>query len=170
MHRLRPFSTVFIGLFAAGAMLVMPLAQAAQAESSAQITIKAPIGKIWKLITDVKVWPKWNPAVDSVDMTGDISPGNSFVWKSKGFTVTSTFAQIEPLKRLTWTGTAIGTKAFHEWDFEVTDAGVVVRTHETFDGWLPWLLTGTMQKTLDETLPKWLETLKATAERAEKSE
>jgi uncharacterized protein YndB with AHSA1/START domain len=170
MPSFKAFSSAFFSMLGAGALLVTPQAQAAQVESSAQIIIKAPIEEVWRLISNVKAWPRWNPAVDSVELSGDIAPGNSFVWKSKGFNVISTFAQIEPLKRLTWNGSAIGTKAFHEWEFEVTDAGVIVRTHETFDGWLPWLLKGTMQQTLDDTLPRWLETLKATAERPEKSD
>ena len=46
-----------------------------------------------------------------------------------------------------------------------TEQGVVVKTSETFDGWLPRLMPQTMQKKLDETLPAWLEALKLEAER-----
>jgi hypothetical protein len=40
-----------------------------------------------------------------------------------------------------------------------------VTTHETFDGWLPTLAPGTMQKTLDDTLPALLASLKVAAEK-----
>ena len=117
-------------------------------------------------MTQIERWPEWNKAVDSVKLAGALTKGSVFVWKSRGFTVTSTLQDIEPRRRLSWTGEAIGTKAFHEWDFEANDGKVLVRTFEAFHGWLPWLLRRSMQKTLDDTLPKWLATLKAAAERA----
>ncbi len=69
------------------------------------------------------------------------------------------------MERLGWTGRTIGAKARHGWTFSATDAAVVVTTTETFEGWLPTILPGVMQKTLDEALPAWLAALKAAAEK-----
>jgi hypothetical protein len=41
---------------------------------------------------------------------------------------------------------------------------VKVTTTETFDGWMPRLMPRTMQKMLDDTLPKLLASLKRAAE------
>ena len=68
------------------------------------------------------------------------------------------------MERLSWTDQTIGTKAVHAWTFRNTETGVVVTTTERFDGWLPAIMTSAMQKTLDETLPALLASLKAAAE------
>lgn len=139
-------------------------AHTAKAQAQARIVIRAPIERVWALLADVTQWPQWNPAVQSVTLRGSFANGACFVWKSQGFTVTSTLQDVQPMRTLSWTGRAMGTRAFHAWHLETTPDGVVVRTEETFDGWLPWLIKGSMQKKLDETLPLWLETLRRVAE------
>jgi uncharacterized protein YndB with AHSA1/START domain len=167
MHRSNRITAMAAALLSASALLANLPAQAVEAEAGAQIVINAPAQRVWTLLTQIDRWPEWNKAVDVAQLKGAVATGSVFVWKSQGFTVTSTLQDVEPLRRLTWTGQAIGTHAYHEWNFEAIDGTVVVRTHETFDGWLPWLLKGAMQKKLDDTLPQWLATLKAAAERAE---
>jgi hypothetical protein len=87
-----------------------------------------------------------------------------FRWKSGGFDIRSTFQDVTPTRRLSWTGETLGTRAVHSWTFEATPGGVVVTTTESFDGWLPALAPRMMQKTLDDTLPALLASLKAAAE------
>jgi len=145
----------------ANAPIAMPSAPAA---AHASVTIAAPVERIWRLIADPRSWPRWYPAVKAVRFSGDVVPGNVFVWTSKGLMVTSTLRAVEPMQRLTWTGVALGTQAVHDWEFSAADSGVLVRTWETFDGWLPRLLPRMMQRTLDTTLPVWLHALKVAAE------
>jgi uncharacterized protein YndB with AHSA1/START domain len=145
--------------------LAGPSAQAAEAQASAQITIHAPAERVWRLLTEVDRWPDWNPAVASAAMHGPLRVGTVFVWKSQGFQVSSCLSQIDPLRRLSWTGSAFGTRAFHLWEIEAVGDTVQVKTFETFDGWVPWLFKGSMQKKLNETLPAWLQGLKQAAER-----
>jgi uncharacterized protein YndB with AHSA1/START domain len=140
-------------------------AHAAEAQAGAQVLVKAPVERVWQLLTDVDRWPSWNHNVETANLQGGVVPGSIFVWKSQGFMVTSTIQTIEPNHRLTWTGAAFGTRAFHSWKLEAVDGGVLVTTNETFDGWLPWLLHGTMQQKLEDTLPRWLASLKTAAER-----
>jgi len=151
-------------LAVASALGIAP-ARAAQVQSMAQIEINAPADRVWRLLTRIDGWPKWNPAVDSSVLQGPLGKGSIFVWKSKGFTVTSTLQDVEPLRRLSWTGAAFGTRAFHSWDLRELDGQVVVSTFESFDGWVPCLFSRAMQKTLDDTLPAWLQALKTAAER-----
>jgi len=139
-------------------------ARAAPAQGSARILIQAPVDRVWQLLSDMDRWPSWNPAIDRATLDRAVAPGAVFVWKSQGFQVTSTIRTVESHRRLEWTGVAFGTRAFHSWELQVVDAGVLVTTKESFTGWLPWLLRGMMQRKLDDTLPRWLATLKSAAE------
>ncbi len=142
-----------------------PSAPAAEARAHAEITINAPAERVWRLLTHVEHWPEWNPAVESAALQGPLNQGTSFVWRSGGFQISSTVSEIDPPKRLSWTGSALGTRAFHLWDIETVGDSVLVKTFETFDGWVPWLFKASMQKKLDEALPAWLQALKQAAER-----
>jgi hypothetical protein len=104
--------------------------------------------------------------VQSAHVEGRVAPGSVFTWRSGGINVTSTFRVLEPMTHLSWTGVAFGTNAVHSWTFTPTDHGVEVATTETFDGWLPAIMPGAMQKTLDDTLPALLASLKTAAEDA----
>jgi hypothetical protein len=57
------------------------------------------------------------------------------------------------------------TRAFHAWDIVTMEGGSILKTAEWFGGWLPMLMPGTMQRTLDETLTAWRQTIKVEAER-----
>jgi len=50
------------------------------------------------------------------------------------------------------------------WILEPIAEGVLVRTEESFEGWLVRLLKGMMQIMLDTSLQTWLEHLKQQAE------
>jgi hypothetical protein len=58
----------------------------------------------------------------------------------------------------------IGTHAIHVWTIKPRDNGVLVRTEESFEGWLVSILRGSMQKMLDTSLIAWLNHLKRKAE------
>jgi uncharacterized protein YndB with AHSA1/START domain len=154
--------------FSAGASALIALFAAPSAEAAARsqstIVIDAPIDRIWSLVVDVDRWPSWNKAVQSARLDGDVAPGSVFKWTSGGFGVTSTFRTVQPMTHLSWTCVAFGAHAVHSWLFEPTARGVKVTTTETFDGWMPRLMPRTMQKMLDDTLPKLLASLKRAAE------
>jgi uncharacterized protein YndB with AHSA1/START domain len=137
----------------------------AAALSQAQVEIAASADRVWDLLSDIDKWPDWNALVQSAVLRGPLRPGSVFKWKSKGLTVISTLQEVTPHRRLAWTGKAFGTRAIHAWEIQETDRGVVLRTAESFDGWLPQLMPKTMQRTLDETLTAWLKVIKSEAER-----
>jgi uncharacterized protein YndB with AHSA1/START domain len=137
----------------------------AAASSQAQIQIAAPSERVWELLSNIDRWPTWNSLVQRAVLSGPLHPGSVFNWKSKGLTVISTLREVMPKQRLTWTGKAFGTRAIHTWEIEEADHDLVLRTAESFDGWLPQLMHKTMQRTLDETLPAWLKAIKFEAER-----
>jgi uncharacterized protein YndB with AHSA1/START domain len=132
--------------------------------SQAQVQIAASPRRVWDLLSNIDRWPQWNALVQAAELRGPLRPGSVFKWKSKGLTIISTLQEVTPDTRLTWTGKALGTQAIHTWEIEPTDQGVLLRTEESFDGWLPRLMPKTMQRTLDETLPAWLQAIKSEVE------
>ncbi|MBI4784040.1 MAG: SRPBCC family protein [Oscillatoriophycideae cyanobacterium NC_groundwater_1537_Pr4_S-0.65um_50_18] len=131
-----------------------------------QITINATSETIWQILTDINQWATWNPNISEARLEGALKPGSTFRWKSGGTAVLSTLQEIEPQRRLSWTGQVIGTRAIHVWMLEPQGDCVIVRTEESFEGWLVQLTKGMMQRMLDTSLQEWLKHLKQKAEAA----
>ncbi|MBW4468960.1 MAG: SRPBCC family protein [Stenomitos rutilans HA7619-LM2] len=131
-----------------------------------ELFIHASSEKIWQLLADINHWPTWHPAIAEAKLEGLLQSGSTFRWKSGGTAIQSTLQEVQPQHRLSWTGKALGTRAIHVWILEPQPNGVLVKTEESFDGWLVGLLKGMMQKTLDTSLKSWLERLKQVAETA----
>lgn len=129
-----------------------------------QITINAKSETIWQLLTDINQWADWNPNISEAKLEGALKPGSTFRWKSGGTAILSTLQEIEPQHRISWTGQVIGTRAIHTWMLEPQGESVLVRTEESFEGWLVLLTKGMMQRMLDISLQEWLEHLKQRAE------
>jgi hypothetical protein len=145
---------------------INPLAPVA---GSFQVEIAAAPKVVWDVLTAIDRWPSWNPAVRSVSFDGEIDEGTAFRWKAGPGTITSTIQDVEPLRRIAWTGTSFGIKAIHVHTFEARDGGTVVRTEESYDGLLARLFSGRLQKVLDTALEGELEHLKVEAERRSRS-
>lgn len=131
-----------------------------------QITINASSETIWQILSDINHWHDWNPNISESKLEGSFVPYSIFRWKSGGTAILSTLQEVEPQRRISWTGKVIGTQAIHIWILEPHENGVRVRTEESFEGWLVRLSRGTMQKMLDTSLQTWLALLKKKAEEA----
>ena len=90
--------------------------------------------------------------------------GSVFRWRSRGVNVVATIREVEPEHCIGWTGKALGTRAVHTWTLTPRDGGVLMKTEESMEGWLPSLLRCMMQKTLKKSIKVWLESLKRKAE------
>jgi len=148
-------------------LITLPVASAPLVRSTAGITIAASPERVWRLLGSIDEWPRWNTDIEAVHLDGAIAPGSVFTWTENGFGIESSLLSVDPPRHLAWRGRAFGTRAVHTWQIEPAATGVMVTTTETFSGWLPTLLPGTMQQQLDEALPPWLDALKAAAERPE---
>ena len=142
----------------------MQINETAPVVSSHEVIVRAPLEKVWRLLTNIDSWSNWNAAVTKAHLDGEFKTGTTFRWKSGGMTIVSTLQQIEPMTRLVWTGRAIGTQVIHVWTFAESNEGVRVSTSESFEGWLLRLMRGTMRRTLDQSLVAWLQALKKCAE------
>jgi len=143
--------------------------------------VKAPLGKIWRLHTDVARWPSWQPAVTSAKRLdpGPLRPGSRFRWTTPApatpttpettLVITSTVGQVEPGRCVRWTGPAIGDglridRGVHVWTFEAAEGGVLVRTEESWTGAQIEADPATAIRYLAAGLDAWLADLKTTAE------
>jgi uncharacterized protein YndB with AHSA1/START domain len=134
-----------------------------------EIIIQAPLATVWQILTDIDRWSEWYPLVSQSKLEGSLAPGSRFRWKSGGAAIQSTIREIEPERQLSWTGKALGTQAIHIWKLEPQAEGILVKTEESFEGWLVSFFKGTMQRTLDSSLQAWLTYLKQKAEAVESS-
>lgn len=139
---------------------VMEINSNAPAIARHEIMINASSEIVWQILADINHWPIWYPTVSKSKLEGRLQPGSIFRWTSGGTAIVSTLKEVEPQRRMSWTGKALGTQAIHVWVLEPDEKGVLVRTEESFDGWLVRLLEGMMQKMLDTSLQTWLEQLK----------
>jgi hypothetical protein len=137
---------------------------AAPVVASSEAEIAASPEAAWEVITDFASWPEWNPDVRFVEIDGSAEPGTQFRWKA-GPTITSTLEEVDRPHRLAWTGKTFGVKAVHVWSFERRGDKTLARTAESWTGFLPRLIPGPMRKTLQKSLDEGLPRLAAEAER-----
>ena len=133
--------------------------------ASGEIEVAADASIIWEIISTIDRWPEWNADVLSASLQGELAPGSKFIWKAGHMTITSTISQVDRPHILAWTGTTLGIKAVHIWRLEKSGKGVLVKTEESWDGLLPRLLRGSMQRMLKRSIASGLLHLKVEAER-----
>ena len=135
----------------------------AHVKASLEITIHAPIEKVWLLLTDVKSWPKWQTDISTAEMTGPLQAGTAFSWTTGGTHIKSRLALVQPYNQFAWTGAAFGATAIHVWKLSrLADDQTIVRTDESMHGFLLTLFYSS--KKLQETDQRWLDRLKLAAE------
>ena len=133
--------------------------------SSSEREIAAPPEVVWDVLADFDRWPDWNPDVKSLELDGPVAVGSAFRWKTGPSRITSTLEAVERPSELGWTGKTFGARAVHVWSVEPHGGGTMVRTSESFEGFLPRLMRKRMQAMLNETLEDSLKHLAAEAKR-----
>lgn len=140
--------------------------QNAPAFARHEIHIAALPERVWALLSDIDRWSSWQPDIAAAQLIGSLAPGSAFKWRSAGTSVSSTLAEVDPPRRLAWTGRAMGAKAKHVWILEPQGSGTTVKTQESFEGLVVVLMKRRMQRLLDGSLEKWLARLKEAAEQS----
>ena len=147
----------------------MEIDEQAPAIAEAKIAIQAKLETVWGIQTDIDRWSEWNPGVQWSKLNGPLAVGSVFRWKSRGSFIVSTLQEIEPMRKIAWTGQAMGARAKHTWSFEARGDAVAVLSRESFDGWWPRLLPGLTRRILGNVLRAWLRSLKQRAEAPDRS-
>ena len=143
----------------------MDINRKAPAMASTEALVRAPLDTVWSVLTNLAEWSRWNPDVEYVDMEGPLAAGTAFRWKAAGAAISSELQEVEPKRRIVWTGRILGIRAIHAWTFEERADGTLVRTEESFDGLLARLFAKSLQRMLASSLAKGLEALKMECER-----
>ncbi|MEW5904299.1 MAG: SRPBCC family protein [Pseudomonadota bacterium] len=132
--------------------------------ATAEGDIAAPVARVWALQTDMAHWQAWNPDIVSMQMSGPLQPGTTFVWEAGGMTIRSTLTEVVPRQRIAWRGETFGIEAIHVWTFSERDGVTHVSTSETFTGPLAWLFPGTLRGVLADALTHGVKVLQQAAE------
>ncbi len=120
---------------------------------------------VWQVLTNIEGWPSWNPDVKDASLAGDLSVGSVFRWKAGPGKITSTLQQVEPPNLIGWTGKTFGIQAIHLWRLQPDNGGTLAHSEESWEGFPVRILSGRMQKMLQEAIDNGLQYLKAEAER-----
>jgi uncharacterized protein YndB with AHSA1/START domain len=130
-----------------------------------EILIDAPLGTVWGLHTDISSWSEWLPDIDASTIEGPLAVGTVFHWQTSGLSIESTIQEIDPPRRIVWSGPARGIMAIHLWTMTLSDEDrVLVHTEESWDGEPVRAEPKEMQQALDGSLRAWLQSLKHKAE------
>jgi len=136
----------------------------APAVGVADAFIQAPNETVWGILSDLENWPKWNKSVSRIQVSGPIQVGTSFAWVGGGSRIVSRLEEVDPPKRIAWSGKTFGIQAMHVWELEEKGRGTQVHTEESFEGLVARLLRGFARKTLAKALDQGISSLKAEAE------
>lgn len=142
----------------------MEINQQAPLRTHKEQFIQASPEVVWNIQTNINAWSQWQPAISSAKLEQSLAVGSRFQWKTGGITITSTIQELEPQRRIGWTGKGLGTEARHIWVLKPQGNGTLVVTEESMQGWLVVILKLFMPKFLDASLDTWLEQLKRRAE------
>ncbi len=146
-------------------LVTMEVNRDAPAVSHAEIEVAASPEIVWAVLSDIDNWPSWNPDVKQASLAGSLAPGVQFRWKAGPATITSTIQSVEPPRVIAWTGKTFGINAVHVYRLEPQGDTTVVKSDESWDGWIVRLFRGPMTKTLQKSTESGLEHLKTEAER-----
>ncbi len=131
-----------------------------------EVTINAPVDKVWRLLTSIDNWPNWNPEVSFAKSSGPLVPGTTFDWKTGGTKIHSTLHTVNEAIEFGWTGKVMGIFAIHNWTFERKGHFTKVVVEESMEGLMASLLRGSFNKTLEKGMMAWLEAMQQACERS----
>jgi uncharacterized protein YndB with AHSA1/START domain len=137
--------------------------ESAPVKASLEVTIHAPVEKVWLLLTGVTNWPKWQPDISASNFAGPLESGTAFSWNTGGTHIESRIALVQPYEQFAWTGRAHWVKAIHVWKLQrLSDDQTLVKTEESMDGFLLTIFYSS--KKLEEADRRWLDRLKLATE------
>ncbi|WP_301149832.1 SRPBCC domain-containing protein [Mycobacterium simiae] len=95
----------------------------------------------------------------------EVTLGSRFSWVTFGAPVTTEITEYEPLRRLAWTGSGLGSRGHHAWVLTArTDGGTDIRTEETQRGAASKLLSPVLAPAMRRMHQRWVDNLARIAE------
>ena len=130
-----------------------------------EVFIDAPIEAVWRVLTDFRSWPTWQPDIGTVTLDGELTPGAVFRWQALGSPVIARLMAVEPPRHIGWTSGTPGMTSTHVYMLEAHGARTRVVTEESLAGWVARVHKLMTPHLLDDALEATLERLKQQAER-----
>jgi uncharacterized protein YndB with AHSA1/START domain len=108
-----------------------------------EIVIRASAERVWELLSDVARWPSWWRLCRwvRVESTDSAARATSFRWKAHPVELRSTVISADRPRSFAITADGMGVRAVRRFTIAPAPDGlsVVVVSHETQEGPLPWL-------------------------------
>lgn len=139
----------------------MEINDRAPAQHKEEVSIAAPVERVYGILSDIEKWTKWRTGVDRVKITGVPTEGKPFTWRSEGLNIKSKLHTVKENKAFGWTGKIFWINAVHNWYFDEDNGGTKVTVKESLNGFG----AAFMKKSLIKTLKKDVGDLKSEAER-----
>ena len=70
----------------------------APVKASLEIAVNASPEKVWRLLTDVKNWPRWQRDISKAGISGPLQSGTAFTWTA-GVEIRSRIALVQPVEQ-----------------------------------------------------------------------
>lgn len=133
--------------------------------------VRASPDEVWRVLSDISGWRRWNPTVTYVSISEPLRPGAIFQWKTNGMTAVSRIEVADHASRLGWRTRGFGTRGAHLWTLTEVEsetaspAGASERwtridSMETMDGWLTSILRWTIRRTLELSGAVWIRSMR----------
>ncbi len=137
----------------------------APVKAKKSIIIDSNIEKVWRILTDIDNWSKWNSDISISKINGKIQTGSTFNWKIGGTKLLSEIHTYKPKKEIGWTGKVFGVFAIHNWNLSETENSTRVSVEESMEGFLTKLFRKSFQRNLENGMNSWLILLKEECEK-----
>jgi hypothetical protein len=105
-----------------------------------QITINAPLSRVWQVFADLAAWGQWNSVCeDCCLLSGQaMAPGTCFTFTLRPYhlplKVQPAITACEPGREVVWQGQRLGVRAEHRFAFREENGQTTIVSTETFGG------------------------------------
>ncbi len=128
------------------------------------ISINSKKDKVWTALTDIDNWCNWQHEIAESKLHGELKAGSTFDWTSGGVRIHSILHTVEPNNSLGWTGKTFGISAIHNWKLVESNGKTEVSVEESMEGLPARIFKKSFNKSLENGMQTWLESLKKKCE------
>ena len=129
------------------------------------IVIDKEAGAIWKLLTDINYWGRWSPIIDHAVIYGPLRAGTIFKCSSGRWEFDCKIMNVASENSLALSGKTIGLFITMTWQLEKFASATKVTAVIETSGWIAAFFKTRQIIFLDQSLRRWLSSLKIQAER-----